>query len=160
MPDCQAKTNTGKHLERGVKSVIRDIKDASNHINFIRRGVVALDDVYGAKAGMGLLFAVEVALDNLAESAEDNLKDIVELDAIASGEAPFIPKTRHEEEAIAALKRAQTGDFDLSLSRVLCRAVLLAEKTFVDRCKQVYIDDAAVNAVVDAVNKDQGVGHE
>lgn len=144
----KSQTPLGKQVERNFTSAVRDLEDVSDRINFIRRGVVALGDIGDDKAGMECLRLVENNLDDLILDIKDNIERIIELDALATGNAPFIPQTHHEEEAIAALKRAQAGDCDLSLSKTLCRAVILAEAAFKKRCESILIGDDDIAAAV------------
>lgn len=148
----QSQTPVGKDIERNITFAVRDLKAVSDRINFIRRGVVALGDIGDDEAGMECLRLVENNLDDLILDIKDNIEKVIALDALAAGGAPFIPQSRHEKEAIAALKRAQDKDFDLSLSHVLCRAVILAEKAFAERCKRILVGDDDVAAVVEGVD--------
>jgi len=136
----------GDKVVRGIEGQREFLRATSERLSFIANGMgVEFPNIKGAVA---LLRDINEMIHNQIEDTEDLPATARGLAAIAEGEAPFIPKTRHEEEAIAALKRAQDGDFDLSLSRVLCRAVVQAEKAFTERCKSVRIDDEGVAAMV------------
>lgn len=156
----KSKTPVGQEIERSIVSAVRDLKNVSDQLNFIRRGVVALGDIGDDKAGMECLGLVEEHLDDLILDIQDNIQKVIELDALAAGQAPFLPKTRHEEDALAALKRAQDGDFDLSLSRVMCRAVLQAEAAFKDRCKSILVEDADIAALVEGLKPEDATAGE
>ncbi|QLA16376.1 hypothetical protein [Desulfolutivibrio sulfoxidireducens] len=143
--DEKSLTPIGQGLESSIVSFAGDIKAATMQIAFIRNGLTEGHHITGA---MDCLYQVQEKLEYVAEDLAEKIKDIIELDAIAAGEAPFIPQGRHENEAIEALKRARAGDFDLSLSRVMCRAVVMAEKAFTERCKSILVSDDDVAAVV------------
>jgi len=152
MNNEKSKTPVGKELEYDITFAVRELKAVSDRLSFIRHGLKDPDDIEGA---MGVLHLVEEHLDDLILDIKDNIEKVIELDAIAAGEAPFIPQSCHEQEAIEALKRARAGDFDLSLSKTLCRAVILAEAAFKKRCESILISDDDVAAVVEAVSADQ-----
>jgi hypothetical protein len=154
MSDC--KTWTGEALEGGIQSVIRDIKDASNHINFIRKAVVELNDAGDAEAGMGLLCAVEVALDNLAGDAEDNIKHVLELDAVAAKESSFLIRGHGEHQLFDALQEGrQVGGFCVEFMARAARKALEVYRADHQMPKEPIPDESVVNAVVEAVLEDQ-----
>lgn len=156
MDECKSKTWTGEAAERGIMAVVRDIKDASNHINFIRRAVVELNDAGDAVAGMGLLYAVEVALDNLAEDAEDHIKHVVELDAIAAGESSFLICGHGERALFDALQEGRkTGSLCVEFMARAARKAVEVFKANHKMPKEPIPDDSIAAAVVEAVGADQ-----
>jgi hypothetical protein len=162
MSDCQSKTWTGEVVEMGIQSVVRDIKDASNHINFIRKAVVALNDEGDAEAGMGLLYAVEVALDNLAEDAEGNIKHVLELDAVAAVEGPLLIRGHGEQALFDALQEGrQVGGFCVEFMARAARKALEVYKADHWTPKEPIPDESVVNAVVEAVVEEgqEGAAH-
>lgn len=152
MHKFKSKTPVGNEIEWELTFAVGDLKSVSDRLAFIRHGLTDPDDIKGA---MGVLHLVEDHLDDLILDIKGNIEKVIELDAIAAGEAPFIPQSCHENEAIEALKRARAGDFDLSLSKTLCRAVILAEAAFKKRCKSILIGDDDVAAVVESASADQ-----
>jgi len=149
----KSKTPLGKMIERNITFAVDELKTTSERMGFIRHGLKDPDDIEGA---MACLYLIETHLDELILDIKDNIERVIELDAIATGQGLFVPRTRHEQAAIEALKRAQTADSGfhlvrLPLSEVMCRAVLAAEKAFTERCESVLISDEEVSAVVEAV---------
>lgn len=155
--DEKSKTPVGKEIERNITFAVDELKTTSERMGFIRHGLKDPDDIEGA---MACLYLIETHLDELILDIKDIPAKVAELDALAAGEAPFIPQTRHEKDAIAALKRAQGGEFDLSLSRVMCRAVLQAEAAFMNRCKSILVEDADIAALVEGLNPEDNTAGE
>jgi len=157
MNNEKSKTPVGKELEYDITFAVRELKAVSDRLAFIRHGLKDPDDIEGA---MGVLHLVEEHLDDLILDIKDNIEKVIALDAIATGQGLFVPRKRYEQEAIDALNRAQAAEPDfhfatLPLTEVMCRAVVIAEKAFKERCKSILVSDDDVAAVVEAVSADQ-----
>ncbi len=153
----QSKTPVGKGLESSIGFFVGDIKTATKQIAFIRNGLTEGHHIEGA---MDCLQQVQEKLEDLAEDLAEKIKDIIALDALATGQGLFVPRKRYEQKAIDALHRAQAAEPDfhfatLPLTEVMCRAVVIAEKAFKERCKSVLVSDDDVAAVVEAVSANQ-----
>lgn len=145
----------GRTVVKGIEGHREFLRATSERLSFIANGMgVKFPNLNGAVA---LLRDVNEMIHNQIEDTEDLPTTARELAAIAEGQAPFLPRTRYEQEAVEALKRAQAAEPDfhfatLPLTEVMCRAVVIAEKAFKERCKSVLVSDDDVAAVVEGVD--------
>jgi len=154
----KSKTSLGQMIERNITFAVGELKTTSERMGFIRHGLQDPDDSAGA---MACLYLIETHLDDVILDIKDNIEKVIELDALATGQGLFVPRTGYEEEAIEALKRAQETDaarnllFDFSLSRAICKTIIRAEQAFQGRLQNPMTENESISAaVIEAVGEE------